>query len=121
MSRIHTALSLAASVLLASTGTAFAHAHLHAASPADKAVTAAPTEIDLTFTEELNLAFSGAELLGPDGKAIKLGDGTLKEGGKLLMVPISAPLAPGDYKVNWHVLSTDGHKTNGSYGFTVKP
>ena len=29
------------------------------------------------------------------------------------------PLPPGTYKVNWHVLSVDTHKTEGSYSFTV--
>jgi len=35
-------------------------------------------------------------------------------------VPLKTPLAAGDYQVNWHVLSVDGHKTQGSYRFSVK-
>ena len=30
-------------------------------------------------------------------------------------------LAPGKYTVSWRVTSTDTHKTQGSYGFTVAP
>jgi len=37
-----------------------------------------------------------------------------------LIVPIAQPLASGQYQVNWHVLSVDGHKTKGSYSFSVK-
>jgi methionine-rich copper-binding protein CopC len=31
------------------------------------------------------------------------------------------PLAPGTYKVTWHAVSVDTHRTQGSYEFTVKP
>jgi methionine-rich copper-binding protein CopC len=43
------------------------------------------------------------------------------EGNKMMMAPIPTSLKPGSYTVNWHVLSSDGHKSSGSYGFTVKP
>ncbi len=33
----------------------------------------------------------------------------------------AAPLPPGTYKVTWHALSTDGHRTQGSYEFTEAP
>jgi methionine-rich copper-binding protein CopC len=35
-------------------------------------------------------------------------------------VGLSQPLQAGSYQVNWHVLSVDGHKTAGSYRFSVK-
>jgi methionine-rich copper-binding protein CopC len=38
-----------------------------------------------------------------------------------LTVPLQSALPPGAYTVKWHVLSTDGHKTEGSYSFMVKP
>jgi methionine-rich copper-binding protein CopC len=31
------------------------------------------------------------------------------------------PLAPGQYNVRWRVLSVDTHKTEGSFGFEVRP
>jgi copper resistance protein C len=42
-------------------------------------------------------------------------------GDTTLVVPVTATLAAGTYTVDWHALATDGHKTNGSYTFTVKP
>ncbi|AYG61221.1 hypothetical protein CCGE525_00435 [Rhizobium jaguaris] len=39
----------------------------------------------------------------------------------VLMVPISGTIGAGTYTVEWHALSADGHKTTGSYTFTVKP
>lgn len=109
--------------LLASGGAAFAHAHLKSAvPPADGSVKAAPSELDLTFTEGLELKFSGAKLTGPARKAVATGKATLKKGDDAtLVVPVPATLPAGAYSVDWHVLSTDGHKTNGSYTFTVAP
>lgn len=121
MSQLTRILSVAAIASIALAGQAFAHAHLKSSEPADKAAVAAPSELDLTFTEELNLKFSGVTITGPDKTEIKLGDAMLEDGGKVLMVPVSDKLAPGSYTVDWHVLSTDGHKTNGAYSFTVKP
>ncbi|AYD04412.1 copper homeostasis periplasmic binding protein CopC [Neorhizobium sp. NCHU2750] len=100
---------------------AFAHAHLKTSNPADKASVTSPSELDLTFTEGLNLKFSGITVTDGDGKTVGLGESKLSEGDKTLVVPVSAPLSQGTYKVEWHVLSTDGHKTNGAYSFTVKP
>lgn len=107
--------------LLAVATQALAHAHLVTSVPADKASVAAPSELDLTFTEGLNLKFSGVTLTGPDKKDVVLGEGMLMDEDKALMVPVSGKLMPGVYTVQWHALSTDGHKTNGSYSFTVNP
>jgi copper resistance protein C len=114
-------LSVAAIASLAFAGQAFAHAHLASSTPADKASIASPGEIDLTFTEELDLKFSGFTVTGPDKGAVKLGDAMLEGGDKVLMAPVSGRLAPGSYTVDWHVLSTDGHKTEGNFTFTVTP
>ena len=121
MPRFLRLLSFAAVASLGIAGQAFAHAHLKSSVPADKAAVVAPGELDLTFTEGLNLKFSGITVLGPKKEEIKLGDGMLMDDGKTLMVPVSDKLAPGAYTVEWHVLSTDGHKTKGTYGFTVNP
>ena len=120
---IHTrSVALAAAVLLGCIGAALAHAHLKTATPAvDATVTAAPTELRLGFTEGVNVKFTGLTLAGPAG-AVPTGAPALAPGDdKVLVVPVSGALAPGAYKVNWHALATDGHKTDGSYGFTVKP
>ena len=115
--------SVAVLGLLGATGQAFAHAHLKAAIPAvDGAVSAAPTELDLTFSEGLELKFTGLKVTGPDRKAVPTGAATLKPGGDtVLVVPVTVTLSPGPYTVAWHALSTDGHKTSGTYRFTVAP
>jgi len=121
MSRFLRALPVAGLILLTVSAQAFAHAHLKTAAPAQKASAAAPAEINLGFTEALDLKFSGVAVVNADNKDIALGDAVLKDDGKSLVAPVAGTLAPGAYTVNWHVLSVDGHKTNGSYTFTVKP
>ncbi|HEX4765537.1 MAG TPA: copper homeostasis periplasmic binding protein CopC [Lichenihabitans sp.] len=114
---------LAALCFIALTGQAFAHAHLKSATPPmGETVAAAPSELDLMFSEGLNLKFTGVKVTGPGKKAVATGDASLGAGGDTtLVVPVSAPLSAGTYTVSWHALSTDGHKTSGSYKFTVKP
>lgn len=115
-------LGMAAALTIAFSGEAWAHAHLTVAAPADKSVVkASPAELDLTFSEALNIKFSGAKLVAADKSEVKTGEAMLMDGGKVLMIPVPAALAPGAYTVEWHVLSVDGHKTNGSVSFTVQP
>lgn len=121
MRTIKRLLSLAALAGLVLSQSAWAHAHLKTAAPADKAVVAAPADLTLGFSEGLNLRFSGVKLLGPDQQEVKLGEAMLTDGGKSLMVPVPARLAAGTYTVQWHALSEDGHKTEGSYSFSVAP
>ena len=103
-------------------GQALAHAHLTSAMPAaGSTVTASPTELDLTFSEDVNLKFTGVIMTGPKKTVVKTGKAMLMSGNTKLMVPIDGTLDPGLYTVAWHALSTDGHKTNGTYSFTLKP
>ena len=113
---------IAAALCLAMTGGAFAHAHLKTAQPAaGSTVTAGPSQLDLTFTEGVNLKFTGVKVTGTSKAAVKTGHASLKNGDVTLVVPISQTLHAGVYTVTWHALSTDGHKTKGTYKFTVKP
>ncbi len=114
---------LAGALTIAMAGHALAHAHLVSATPvADGTVTVSPSELDLKFTEALSLKFSGVKIAGPDNTSVATGAPSLAAGDEsTLVVPIPAPLAAGAYTVDWHVLSKDGHKTHGSYAFTVKP
>ena len=116
---ITTGIALAA--LTGLTGQAFAHAHLMSEVPAAGASLAvSPTELDLTFSEGVDLAFTGIKVTGP--ATVVLGKPALKAGGDtILVVPLKGKLAAGTYSVAWHALSTDGHKTNGTYSFTVTP
>ena len=108
----------AALALLASP--AFAHAHLLGETPADGATVTGPTSLVLTFSEGLVLKFTGVTITGPNG-GTDIGSSALDpKDDKVLDLTLAAPLAPGKYTIVWHALSTDGHKTQGTYSFTVK-
>ena len=115
--------ALFAALTLAGSTSAFAHAEFVKSNPApDAVVTASPTEIDLTFSEGINLKFSGAKLSDSMKMSLETGPATLAKGGDTtLVIPVTKPLAAGEYVVVWHNLSKDGHKSKGSFKFTVKP
>jgi len=121
MSRLLRAIALIVLSYMFLVAHVWAHAHLQSAQPADQAVVVAPAELHLHFSEGLNLPFSGIKLTGPGAQDIKLGAARLMEDGNTLMVPLPVRLAPGGYTVDWHALSVDGHKTSGSYQFSVAP
>ncbi len=101
---------------------ALAHAHLASAIPGDKAVISeSPESLTLTFTEGVESSFSGVDIMTMSGSAVTTGKTTIDSNdNKIVHVALSAPLKAGEYMVDWHVLSVDGHKTQGSYTFTMK-
>ncbi|WPO26840.1 CopC domain-containing protein YobA [Raoultella ornithinolytica] len=101
---------------------AFAHAHVQQQTPAaDSTVAASPESLTLSFSEGIETAFSAVTLTGPQQKAVATGKLTRSDSNKAqLIVPLTQPLAAGEYTVDWHVVSVDGHKTKGQYHFTVK-
>ena len=101
---------------------AAAHAHLQQQLPAaNTVVNASPQALTLNFSEGIETQFSGVTLTGPQQKTITLGKPVRSDSNKVqLTVPVEQALTPGEYTVNWHVVSVDGHKTKGQYTFTVK-
>jgi copper resistance protein C len=116
-------LGVAAALAVGLVGQAWSHAHLLTAVPSgDSTVTKSPAELDLRFSEGLELAFTGLTLTASGGAAVATGPARLsRSDATLLIVPLVGDLAPGRYLVEWHALSADGHKTRGSYAFSVTP
>ncbi|GLS18607.1 hypothetical protein GCM10007874_16240 [Labrys miyagiensis] len=109
------------SVALASS--ALAHARLQATVPAaNGTVQAAPASLTLDFSEGLELKLSGVKVTGPGGAAVSTGTPALSPtDDKVMTVPLTGPLGPGAYTVEWHAVAKDTHATHGAYTFTVKP
>jgi methionine-rich copper-binding protein CopC len=108
-----------ASLLAAALGAtgAQAHAFLDHASPlVGSTVQAAPHELTLSFTQNLEPAFSTVQVTGPSGARVD--QGTPQISGNTMRVGIKAS-GPGTYRVQWHALSVDTHKTQGSFTFHV--
>ena len=98
-------------------GAAYPHASLLRASPAaGSIVTAAPQEVTLTFTDTLEAAFSN--LTVTDGNGAQVSQGKAQVDGNVMRVSVK-PLSAGTYKVNWSAVSTDTHKTEGNFTFSV--
>ncbi|EJC6252637.1 TPA: CopC domain-containing protein YobA [Klebsiella aerogenes] len=117
--------ALSAAVFLSAmltTASAFAHAHLQQQIPAaDSTVSTSPQALTLTFSEGVETTFSGVTLSGPQNKPVATGKLARSDGNKAqLTLPLNEPLAAGEYTVEWHVVSVDGHKTKGQYHFSVK-
>lgn len=115
-----TILTLAGLAALAQATPAFAHAYLKASTPASGAVLAsAPKTLELTFTEDVDAAFCTVTVTDSMGMNDAAGKPQAVPGhANQLIVPLNIQM-PGKVTVIWHALSTDTHKTNGSFGFTV--
>jgi hypothetical protein len=101
---------------------ALSHAFLSEAAPlVGGTVPASPKEIRLTFTEAIEPRFSGIDLATDDGRAIRTGPALIDPGNDKQLVILLPPLTPGRYRVHWHVVSVDTHRTEGEYSFTVQP
>jgi methionine-rich copper-binding protein CopC len=122
MNRTHGFAALVA-LALGMPSSAFAHAVLLKAVPAvGGTVPSSPTELKLSFTEGVEPRFSGVELQAADGHTVGTGAVSVDPADRTtVIVPIKSTLPPGSYKVRWHVVSVDTHKTEGSFSFEVKP
>lgn len=97
----------------------FAHAFLNHADPAaGSTVAPAPKKVVLMFSEKLEPALSGAEVTDQSGRNVEAGAAVTL--GKSLSVSLR-PLPPGKYRVVWHAVSLDTHRSEGAYSFAVKP
>jgi copper resistance protein C len=112
-------LTFAISALLVVTADATAEAHAfldHAEPRVGSTVPTAPRELVLSYTQNLEPAFSSVEVNDANGARVDLGKpkidaSTMRVGLK--------PLAPGTYRVRWKVLSVDTHTTEGRFSFHV--
>jgi len=99
------------------TGAAQSHAFLDHASPlVGSTVPSAPHEVTLSFTQNLEPAFSTVQVTDSGGARVDQGKAQIS--GNTMRIGLKA-LKPGSYRVRWHALSVDTHTTEGSFTFTV--
>lgn len=97
---------------------AHAHAIIIASKPAVNAsLPEGPLEIELTFNSRIDLSLSRLDLVGPDGRDQRLVIAPDSLPGAI--VAHAATNAPGQWKLHWLALSTDGHITRGEIPFVV--
>ncbi len=117
------AILVAAIFSVAAAGSARAHAFLARADPeVGKSTKELPKEVKLTFTEELEPAFSSVKVFDAAGKEV---DGRNvhpdPKNGHVLLVSLPNALGAGTYKVVWRVVSKDTHVTEGNFSFVKAP
>lgn len=101
---------------------ALAHAHLEKAEPAAGSMPTAPVaHVDLYFSEALEPHFSKAMLLDEKGSPVAAEASVDAKDAKHIVIVPKTPLTDGTFKVEWHVVSTDTHKTQGDFQFMVMP
>lgn len=118
---------IAAAAALVVSAPALAHPKLVSATPAPNAVVAPPAKLQLVFSEALVAKFSGIDLEMTDMPGMKMSSPmkmpvsvSLAPDGKTVVITLARPLPRGSYKLDWHVVSTDTHRVQGSYAFKVK-
>jgi methionine-rich copper-binding protein CopC len=103
--------------LMSVAGTATAHSELRRSAPASGEVLSQPPErIELVFSERVQLTALrlyrvGGEEIALPRRAIRVAD---KE---TLALP---PLGTGAYRVEWRIISADGHPVGGTITFRVE-
>jgi|KBSMisStaDraftv2_1062788.scaffolds.fasta_scaffold1363606_2 methionine-rich copper-binding protein CopC len=98
---------------------ALAHAFLERASPAaGENVRSSPAKIELHFSEALEGAFSSIAVT--DSAGLDMSAGPSVANGSALSLPLKN-LKPGRYRVSWHAVSIDTHRSEGKYNFLVAP
>jgi hypothetical protein len=122
-------LSLAAALLIAIPGAAFAHAKLLSSSPAANATVSAAKakSINLVFSEKLIAATIKTDLVMTgmpgmkDHPPMKIAFTSMmgKDGKSMMLMPKKA-LVPGTYKVTWSAAGADTHRMGSDFSFTVK-
>jgi methionine-rich copper-binding protein CopC len=111
-----------AAILAGNPAAALAHAFLdHAVPPVGATIAAAPTEVRLYFSEPIEPLFSGIELATAEGQTIGTPHSAVAPGDSTQLILPLPPLPPGKYRVRWHVVSVDAHRTEGAFTFEVNP
>ena len=113
------AISAAAAAVLLIASPALAHSLLLESSPAAEAtLTTLPPQLTLRFNNRIEKRLSRISLVDDQGKPQALTIADTDDGADRLTAAVP-PLEPGAYRVEWHVLSTDGHVVSGSFKFRL--
>jgi methionine-rich copper-binding protein CopC len=97
------------------------HAHsllLESAPAAGARLDASPTEISLRFNNRIEKKLSTIRLVDEAGVARPVGV-RVADGPADRLTGTAPPLGPGVWRVEWRVLSTDGHIVSGRFSFRV--
>ncbi|MGW4020501.1 copper resistance CopC/CopD family protein [Streptomyces sp. NPDC005009] len=105
--------------LLAGAAPASAHAALTGSDPGQGAVVdTAPTQVSLTFSEQIAVSDDAVRVLDPKGKRVDKGD-PANLSGTTYTVRLLSGLPDGTYTVAYQVVSADSHPVAGAFTFSI--
>jgi methionine-rich copper-binding protein CopC len=98
-----------------------AHSQLRQAEPAPNSKhKSPPREVKLSFTEQLEPAYSTLRVNNAEGVQVDRHDAHVDASDPLLLRASLDPLDPGSYTVTWRALSLDPHLSEGHFAFQVE-
>ncbi len=105
-------------LLLLPIGSASAHSQLESSIPAAGArLDSVPTEVTLTFSEDIAPGLSQVGVT--DGEGLTMTRGKPATDGAVVTQALHPNLLPGTYTVTYKVTSADGHPVSDAFTFTV--
>ncbi len=97
-----------------------AHAKLVSTTPVADSSVSSPKVIQVHFNEAVEAKMSSIKLATGDGKLVPvMSMNDVKVPSTLTIMP-NTPLKAGLYKITWSAVTDDGHKTQGTFSFTVQ-
>ena len=99
----------------------WAHASLVKSDPQRRAtLSESPSKIQLWFNEEIETAYAAVSVVDMNDKVVSQADPEkVIDDPKSIILPLP-DLAAGVYKVQFRVLSIDGHVVDSNYSFRIK-
>jgi methionine-rich copper-binding protein CopC len=110
--------ALAALLTVTWASAAAAHVELISSSPAAGAnLSTPPTQVTITFDDELNPDLSSFAVTGPGSTDVGTGEVDLTVADRNVLTGQVAITVPGVYTVTYAVAGVDGHQVHGSFSF----
>ena len=111
--------SILTGLALCASQQASAHAALQSSTPTADSTVGSPKNIELHFSEALSPKLTRITLKSGDGATQPITLIESKDPASVTVMP-NTSLSKGPYTVSWSVVANDGHKTQGSFNFTVQ-
>jgi copper transport protein len=105
-------------VLLSPAAPASAHAALVSTNPGQgKTVPTAPSEVTITFSENISAVNDKIRVVAPDGSRADQARPVVT--GATLHIPLRPNLSNGTYLVSFRIISADSHPVPGGFSFSI--
>lgn len=123
MTRLAVLALLVVFVGVATGGVAASHTELRSALPAPGATVGGTVDqVRLEFTDPISAEDATIDLVDPDQDPVPpLNDTELSDDGRVLRRSFEALERPGEYRVDWVALSSDGDRQESAYVFEFDP